>query len=223
MTKYIKNSDISVHTWVGVEVSAGSYYLIPDLEILDWANNNQLLIDIVAGNAIVAKSDDGLNDIIDINDAINLLKGNEAKDVKIVEQIDASPFASKTLANGKKLYAREHGIPSTNIAAGATVALVYEIPYAAAKITGAEIIGCQKGDTCNFKILDTDTGLLTTIPLHAVNQFGFDVNMSSNTYIKEYSYDADLFLGLHVSIEYTNNGDAAIDVAVNLNLHEVKD
>jgi len=224
MEIWIKNTDSEEHTYSGQTILSSEYYMIEqDVELDKWQNNSQLLSDIGSGIAVVARSNSGTDDITDINLAINYLKGLGTQEVKIIEQVQSSPFASKILENGKKLYAREHGVPKITIAAGSTQALVFEVPYAACKITGASIVGCQKGDTCNFKILDTDAGLLTTIPLYPVNQFGYDVNMPDGVYNREYNYDADLFLGLHVSIEYTNNGDEAIDISANLELHEVKD
>jgi hypothetical protein len=133
-----------------------------------------------------------------------------------------SPFATKILPDGKKLFAREHGIPQVTIAAGATASLVLEVPYISCKITDAEIIGCKEGDTVNFKILDTDSGTLSTIPLYPLNQFGTNVNMSNGIYVKKYAYDADLFIGLHIDIEYTNNGLSPVTVSANIGLHEVK-
>jgi len=143
-------------------------------------------------------------------------------EVKVVDQSVNYPFAAKILPNGKKLYVREQGIPKITIAAGATGSLIFQIPYSEVKINGAMVIWCKAHDTANFKILDTDTGTLTTIPLYPVNQFGYNVNMDDGKYYKSYPYDADLFLGLHVSIEYTNNGVNPIDISVNLDLHEVK-
>lgn len=220
---YIKNTDITQHKWAGQYVQPNEYYLIENTELVNWQNNSQLLTDIGNGIAIVAKTNDNTTDIIDVNEAINYLKGLGIQEVKVTEQIQSSPFASKVLENGKKLFAREHGIPETTIAAGTTVALLFEVPYTSCKITGAHIVGCKKGDTCNFKILDTDAGTLTGVPLYPVNQFGFDVNMPNDSYEKRYNYDADLFQGLHIDVEYTNNGTEEVKVSVNLDLHEVRD
>lgn len=131
-------------------------------------------------------------------------------------------FASKVLPDGRKIFARERGIEPETVAPGAIGSLVLEIPYAAAKITDATIIGCRLGDTVNLKILDTPGGLITTIPLYPINQFGYDVNMPDGLFFKKYDYDADLFAGLHVAVEYKNNGDDPVTIYVNLGLHEVK-
>jgi len=151
-----------------------------------------------------------------------LVSANQKLKTEVIIEATTA-FSNKILPDGKKLYARETGIPEATINSGNTGSLVFEIPYELVKITDVEIIGCQKGDTVDFKILDTDVGLLTTIPLYPVNQFGFNVNMPNSRYFKKYDYDADLFLGLHVCVEYTNNGPDPVTISVNLGLHEVKD
>lgn len=142
--------------------------------------------------------------------------------VALSSQVQNSPFSAKILSDGKRLYVREHGLPKTEIAAGTTVAMVFEIPYPFAKINGAMLVGCKEHDVVNFKVLDTSSGLLTTIPMYPINQFGFDVNMPNGIYKKTYPYDADLFQGLHICVEYTNNGSESVYVSVNLDIHEVK-
>ena len=46
MAKWIKNDDVSDHTWVGQLISAGTYYQVQATEEIQWANNSQLLTDI---------------------------------------------------------------------------------------------------------------------------------------------------------------------------------
>jgi len=156
-----------------------------------------------------------------------LQKGSKASSLNKISQSVAvhasNPFADKSLPDGRKLYLREHGISSITIGASQTGSLVFEIPYISTKINGAMIVGCKMGDTVNFKVLDTSDGDITGVPMYPLNQFGYNVNMTNDTYYKRYAYDADLSQGMHICIEYTNNGNSEITVAANLELHEVKD
>lgn len=140
----------------------------------------------------------------------------------VTPQVKTYPFSSKVLPDGKKLYAREHGMVPTTAVAGQSTSIQYMIPYAAAKITGAKIINCAIGDTAVFRVLDTDTGSVTTVPKYILNTFGIDVHMPAGEYSKQYSYDADLFYGLYVEVVYTNNGTEDREIYINLDLHEVK-
>jgi hypothetical protein len=71
-TVKIKNTDSTSRTWLGQVVGSGEYYTVPGASLIDWANDSALLIDIADGYAIV---NDGNDDITDVNDAINWLKG----------------------------------------------------------------------------------------------------------------------------------------------------
>ena len=71
---YLKNADTITHTWHGQQISAGAYYEIEDYEKIGFANNSQLLTDIGAGVAVMARDDSGNTDIADTAEAINYLK-----------------------------------------------------------------------------------------------------------------------------------------------------
>lgn len=81
MAKWIKNADTETHVWCGQEISASSYYEIPVLEYLKWANDSTLLLAVADGIAVVAKDDSGTTDFSDINEAINYLKDGIPKEV----------------------------------------------------------------------------------------------------------------------------------------------
>ena len=213
--KYIKNNTLGVKTWLGTVVAAGTYYEIEESEQVQWANNSEVLIDIGNSDAIMAKTDDGTTDIIDINDAINFLKNNLTPEVSSTSY----PFASKILPDGKKLFGRAHG-KTFVLNSGANV-LDFDIPYANCKITGVEIIGGEVGDTLDFFVLDDSLGTYSTIPDYPLNQFGFDVGISKDFYKRESVYDADLYYNMCISIAYYSQ--SAKTVYINYILHEVKD
>lgn len=131
-----------------------------------------------------------------------------------------APFASKR-AGKYKLYQRVHGLDYTFSATG-TETIEFTVPYATCKITGLEVFGGELGDTCNFKVHDTSTGTITTVPYYMLNQFGFDVRIAAGQYRHESAYDADLIGDMRLRIEYTNNGTAAKTVGFNIILHELK-
>ena len=81
MTKFIKNADTVDHNYLGQIISVGSYYQIQSNEEIAWVNDSMLLTDIGSGDAVVAKSNSGSDDILDVNDGINYLKDNLPKEV----------------------------------------------------------------------------------------------------------------------------------------------
>jgi hypothetical protein len=139
-------------------------------------------------------------------------------DVLIARTINET-FTSKNLVDGKKLFVRNHGY-SHELAIGAND-IEITIPYAHCKINELEVIGSEIGDKVNFKVLDSVNGDYTTIPKYQLNQFAFNLNLSKDHYRRHCSYDADLYLGMIILIEYDSK--SAKDVGVNIVLHEVKD
>lgn len=184
---------------------------------IDSVNTSGDSLTVIFKTDISSQEETTLTSLISTHDGIP--GANDPESVIIESQ---QPFAAKTLTSGKKLYAREQGVAGVTISAGATGSIVFEVPYLEAKISGAQILGCQLGDTVNFKVQDTSTGTLTGVPYYTLNQFGYNVNMPSGQYEKTYNYDADLFQGLNVCAEYTNNGSNSITVYVNIDIHEVK-
>jgi len=71
--KFIKNADTVSHTWAGQSIAPAAYYQIQAVEMVSWSTNAQLLADIGAGLAVVARSDDGTTDM-GISDGIDWLK-----------------------------------------------------------------------------------------------------------------------------------------------------
>ena len=109
-----------------------------------------------------------------------------------------------------------------NCPAGQTTQIKLENTYAKAKFNGCSIMYGQDGDTCDLKVLDSTTGTYTTVPNYLLNQFGFDWNITSQPMRETLPYDADIFLGMQLVVEYTNNGNSDVEVAVNFYLHEDK-
>lgn len=217
--KYLYNTTGSAIVILGYNIDPNTYFSIPPEKDNVFSSDSSLITNITSSNIILSKTDDSTGHIIDINESLDFLKNKSG----VVVTLSANPpFADKKVLN-KRLFAREAGIPGSTILANSTSNIDYTIPYTSVKITGAQILNCGLGDTVNFKVLDTATGAVTTIPYYCLNQFGINVNMPEGEYVKRYPYDADLFGGLIIRIEYTNNSNSDRTVYVNLDLHELKD
>jgi len=71
---YIKNADTVSHTYQGQIITASSYYLVQESEANRWTSDSDLIKDIANGLAVVARLNDGNDDITDVNEAISYLK-----------------------------------------------------------------------------------------------------------------------------------------------------
>lgn len=216
--KYIKNVSGGPLTVEGQVISDSQYYQILSTEEAKFSSSSTLLSYIGDGSALMAKDDSGASDIADVNTAIDFLKNMTPSEVEAT----LYPFAAKALPNGKKLYKRKHGVFSNSISPGQTGVTVFVVPYLECKITETEVIAGQLGDKLNFRVLDTVAGTLTGTPSSSVNQFGFDVYITDGLYRESSNYDADLFQGLQLEIEYTNMGASSVTPKYNITLHEIK-
>jgi hypothetical protein len=131
-----------------------------------------------------------------------------------------SPFSAKEI-DGKKLYKREHGVV-VNCSPGANVFSIV-CPYDQAKINEAKIVWQPSGCTADFKVYDTPTGTISTVPNYMLNQFGFTVGLSEGSHHSTCRYDADIIKDMKVECTITcPAGMAAQDICVNFILNELK-
>lgn len=209
--KRIKNADTVVHTWCGQEILPDEYYTIQASEEYAWASDSILLTAISDGVAVV---NDGVEDIADVNSAIDFLKSAVPQKFHI-ESIP--PFADKFLG-GMRIYRRVHGIQASLSQGENTV--VWSVPYDWAKITCVEIVGGECLDYASLFVLDSSTGIVSGIPNFTLNQFGFNVNVSAGFYESRSKYDADLYKDLQLKVVY--NSLSAKTIGINFILDEVK-
>ena len=218
---FIKNISGLQKTIRGHVVAVNGYVEIPEAERPYWSNDNTLLDDIIADNLLVAKSSDGLNDITDHSLQLNVLYNNLPSNVIIT---GSSPFASKVLAGGEKLYRRKHGKKET-ILANSEKEIIFTVPYSHAKINKLEIVHANGLDRVDLLIkspVDATVAALYGMPAnYLLNQFAFDVVVCELIYSDKSDYDADLYMGFQVVVLYKN--DTALDTEVGFNLiyHEV--
>lgn len=132
-----------------------------------------------------------------------------------------SPFAAKVIGN-QKLYQRVHGFSVAFNGTDATETGTFTVPYPTCKITGVEVVNPLEGDACDFKVHDTPTGTISTIPDYMLNQFGFSVHFPQGLYRHTSTYDADLIQNMQIKVTYTQAAAAARTVYFNVILHELK-
>jgi len=146
--------------------------------------------------------------------------GNKSPVQNTVVQLVPAYGNKKVNVNGviKNLFARNRGIQQTLTTGTNTVS--YTCTYPWAKLVGAEIIGGETLDTVNFKVYDTATGTYSGVANALLNQFGFNVNISSGFYKREAPYDADIYQNMVLALEYTSVSNKTI--GVNLLMNEVK-
>jgi len=128
-----------------------------------------------------------------------------------------SPFASKEI-DGKKLYKRVHGVVVDCSIGLNTFDLV--IPYLEAKLNKIEIMWAPEECTADFKVYDTPTGIISTVPNYMLNQFGFGLGVAKDLHIEQSEYDADVIQDMKLSCELTTS--TAKKICVNFILNELK-
>ncbi len=134
---------------------------------------------------------------------------------------ERTPFAAKRHSNGKKLFRRVHGFKLDLDGTLNQQNVTFTIPYVSCLMTAAEIVDAVAGDHINFKILDSTTGLVTTVPNYTLNQFGFNVYPAPKFHQEISEYDSELFGTLQVCVEYTPVNTVMRSVYFNLVLHEL--
>lgn len=215
--KYIKNNTLNDKTWLGKVVAPGAYYLIPTDKESYWSSDSSVLVDIANQEAIMAKTDDGNNDLTSISTAFDFLKNMVVGQIRSVNY----PFADKCLPDGRKLYTRVHGISAQ--VAGAPDNITFTVPYPVCKLTGIQILNGELGDSINFKILDKSSAPLYGVPNALLNQFGFNVKVNGPYYKYDSEYDADLVQDMQIRLEYDAITSDLLPKTVYINfiLHEV--
>lgn len=154
----------------------------------------------------------------------NYLPTSNAKigDKSITTIKEEPAFASKSF-EGLSLFQRVEGVEFDVTTAANDNTLEFVIPYAQCKFTGLEIINGELGDKVSLNVLDDDSGSISGVPKYNLNTFGGKeslVNVAKDYYVRESSYDAQLYSGLYICIKYRTVSDKK--VYVNYVLHEQK-
>lgn len=160
MAKWIKNTSGTTSTYNGQDIFDNAYYGIQAHQEIAWANDSILLTDIASGSAIVAKDDSGTTDIVDVNEAINYLKGLLPSEVSITNVISSSGIKEPL-----GMRARLVGIAHQTVTKNTSANVDWLIPQ-------LSIFGVNKksyfdgiqyfvkdgntGDHCKFQVVDKD-------------------------------------------------------------------
>lgn len=206
---YVKNTDIENRTWAGQVVLPNTYYQIESVEIKKWRTSEELLIDIASGVAVIASSNDGNGDLLNISDALDLLKDTGVKDVNSKNY----NFTSNTTEDGKELYTKIHGMKSI-ITSGQTHTFKFVIPYTEIYFIGAEIL-VDVLSISDFRVSHPVGG--------EIEQYGYAVNMGKILYKRESRYAARLPQGLEIECVCTNDDALDLEMGVNFIMHEIRD
>jgi hypothetical protein len=143
---------------------------------------------------------------------------------KFGDEIAIKPFAAK----GKNHF-RGKGVKK-NCGKGSTTFIDFVIPpgsggIATFRYNAIEILNGQYGDSVDLKIIDNESGSYSgypsSPPVVTLDQFGDNWNTKPEM-SKELPYEATLYTGMIIRVEYTNNdSDKDRDVYVNHDLHLV--
>lgn len=208
---YIKNVSGEVKQLHIKEFAIDEVYEILEADRKNWANNDDVIVAIT-------------NEDFEIHNHLGAISGinNQINHLKSIAPIDSKtyPFSNKKLEDGKSLFRRKHGM-SIGLTSLATTNATFTLPYNHCKINEIEAVGAVAGDYVNIKVLDSVNGDYTGTPNAVLNQFGFNVYLSPDHYKDKCNYDADLYLGMQLKIEYTNSQDNTRTVYTNFGLHEV--
>lgn len=224
MSIYIKNVTGSEFVIRGVVIPTMSYVQVNEGDSSEWYTDDSVFSAINEDKILVAKSDDGSSDITSYTDQWAYLGDLLPNGVSINNTLTNSPFAEKTLPDGSKLFRRKHGKKET-ILANSFKDIVFTAPYAKSKINKLEIIGANDLDRVDLSVyspLDPATAAAYGMPANILlNQFGFDVVVSSWLYSDKSDYDADVYAGFQIIVRYKNDTANDVEVGFNLIYHEV--
>lgn len=172
-----------------------------------------------AVQTLISKEDSENEDLIDFE---TNYKANANKPVTFNSSVQSQPaFGSKTiLINGatKKLYARFTGIQS-ELSTGDNE-ISHTVTYPWAKVIGIEVINCEALDTASLKVYDNALGSYSGTPNLLLNQFSFDLNLCDNYYQRIAQFDADIYQGMVIKVEYNSISEKTI--GINILFNEVK-
>jgi hypothetical protein len=210
MNNFIKNNTGSQGVFRGISLEIDETYLIPVSLVRSWGSDVNIASLVLSGGLGV--TNDGTN-------YLDPISGLRSLQESLIETrvVSNPPFAGKTVGE-KKIFSRMTG-KKFPVTVGVNT-LDFLIPKTEMKMNGVEITNGKVGETVNFKVLDTATGAISTIPNFMLNQFAFDVNLPDGFYSQKSNYDADVIKDLVIRIEIT--AVEARDLCVNYLLHELK-
>lgn len=131
-------------------------------------------------------------------------------------------FTDKTLLiNGvtKKLFARNTG-KLFAVSSGVVTDLSYTATFPHVKMIGLECIGGEIGDYAELRVYDTPAGTYSGVPNLLLNQFGYELNVAKDYYVRTSTFDSDVYAGMVLKISYYSISNKT--VGINYLMNEVK-
>ena len=187
-----------------------------------YARSNDVMTLLSAGTLVF---NNGTMDVTDANTAMRVIMGGLSQ-VKIESQ---PAFADKVLPSGGKIYVRDwgemysvtqHDWTATD-PVDAPDQLILQVPFPHVKLDELEIIGGETGDRVSFHVWNDTAGTYNGAPAnYPFNQFGFMAGVAPGYFRKKSKYDADLYYGMQIVIDYYSM--SAKTIFVNYGFNEVK-
>lgn len=212
MVKKIRNIDTVAHTWGGQGIEPGTTYSCTDQTEANKFGSDDLFATALAGGLAEVYKDDTL--VSGVATALGFLKTGQYE----ISSIPAT--ASKTLADGKKIYKRVVGI--RNAISQGPNEILWTCPFAWVKFLGVEFTGTKHGDYVDLFVLDKTVSPLYGVPDAVLNQFGFEANMFEGDYQHKSEFDADLYQDLKIKIVYNSIDTKSSPLGINFIMNEVK-
>ena len=130
------------------------------------------------------------------------------------------PFASKDLADGRKLKRRTNGFQFT-IPASDSITVTYTCPYVHAKMNEVEVYWAPEFVSAIMNVKDTAAGTYSTVPNKILDTFGNSANIGEGYWKGRSEYDADVYGGMVLEFIITNGSAVSKTVGINMIFHEV--
>ncbi|RLA41028.1 MAG: hypothetical protein DRR06_16575, partial [Gammaproteobacteria bacterium] len=197
MSKYVKNTHATdIQNWTGQDVAAGEYFEIEQIKLQRWQVNSAFLVDLASGLAVMAKSDDGTEDIADYNDALNYLRNDLPTEVEFARK---SPLTGRPEVVIVESEGDGETLPSHNFMNKTTW-------YQASTAVTGETPTLDTGkiyDLAQSDIIDNSHGKIT-----------FEDDLTDNDF-KAYDGATELTIETDYTVDY-DNGKITLDVGYTL-------
>lgn len=225
MSLTVKNKTIGNKNYAGQLIAGSASYLIPDSELQNFRQADNLISDLTLSTPEAAIEENGTE--FTGSDAVKILLGDSPKDTENHPIVKTSAFS-----DSNKFRARFKGIAST-ATAGQTTKIDHKITEER-YINGLRLILVDHhiDDTVDLEIVDKDgagvaLGWYTQAQFDAMGEyvadrFGESWNVDSGVCTQPdviVPYPAKIYKDLYIRISYNSSGTTAVKVKADLYLH----
>jgi hypothetical protein len=132
---------------------------------------------------------------------------------------DPMPFANKKIG-AKSLFKRVYGVRKAITQQDNKITWTVPLPWL--KINAVQVVGSDGLITADFFVKDSSLGSYSGVPNYTLNQMAFDAVVPDLFFEERSQYDADLYLGMQLELDFGNIPDGGLTIGVNFICHEVK-